>query len=82
MMLMMVWWVLVWGAIVFGIVWLARGSFDVWRRDRRETPVETLERRFAEGEISIDDYYDRRAVITSGDYSAGEWQPRVSPRRA
>lgn len=82
MMLMMVWWVLVWGAIVFGIVWLARGSFDMWRRDRRETSVETLERRFAEGEISLDDYYDRRAVITGGDYPAGEWQPRVSPRRA
>lgn len=55
MMLMMVWWVFVWGAIVFGIVWLARGSLDMWRRDRRKTPVETLERRFAEGEISLDD---------------------------
>lgn len=67
MMLMMGWWILMWGAIVFGIVWLARGSFDGWRKERTETPLETLDRRFAEGAISVDDYYERLAVINSGD---------------
>jgi putative membrane protein len=31
-----------------------------------ESPVEILERRFAEGEISIDDYCKRRAALVEG----------------
>ncbi len=60
---MMVAMVLFWGAIILGVVWLARGGFDGWRGGRRETPSETLERRFAEGAISVEDYHERRDVI-------------------
>lgn len=69
------WWIVMmigmlvfWGAVIVGIAWLARsGSPDSWRRDRRsETPIEILERRFAEGSISADEYHERREVLTGG----------------
>ena len=62
MMLVMV---LFWAAVILGIVWLARGGFDGWRGGRRETPTEILDRRFAEGEISAEDYRERRQVIAN-----------------
>ena len=65
------WWMIVmmpvmllfWIAIVFGIVWIARGGPDGRREERRETPTEILERRFAEGSISAEEYHERREVI-------------------
>jgi putative membrane protein len=57
--------VLFWAAVILGIVWLARGGFDGWRGGRRETPTEILDRRFAEGEISAEDYRERRQVIAN-----------------
>jgi putative membrane protein len=54
-----------WAAIIVGIVWLVRGGFDGWRGGRRETPTEILDRRFAEGEISAEDYRERRQVIAN-----------------
>lgn len=67
------WWTIVmmpfmllfWAGIVFGIVWLVRGGSDGWRERRRETPSEILDRRFAEGAISAEDYNERREVIAN-----------------
>lgn len=61
---MMFFMVLFWAAVILGIVWLVRG----WGRPRRETPTEILERRFAEGAISADDYYRRRKIIDNGTH--------------
>ena len=63
---MMVGMVVFWAAVILGIVWFARGSLDGSRQERRETPMEILERRFAEGGISADEYHERREAITSG----------------
>lgn len=63
MIVMMVAMVLFWAAIIVGIVWLVRGAFDGWRGGRRETPSEILDRRFAEGAISVEDYHERREII-------------------
>ena len=60
---MMLGMVFFWGAIIVGIVWLARGGFDGRREERRETPTEILDRRFAEGTITAEDYNERRKVI-------------------
>lgn len=65
------WWMIVmmplmllfWAGIVFGIVWIARGGLDSRREQHRETPTEILERRFAEGAISVEEYQERREVI-------------------
>lgn len=62
MMLLMV---LFWAAVIFGIVWLVRGAPSTWRSERRETPTEILDRRFAEGAISAEDYNERRSVIAN-----------------
>jgi putative membrane protein len=57
--------VLFWAAVILGIVWLVRGASDGWREGRRESPTEILDRRFAEGAISVEDYNERRKVIAN-----------------
>ena len=62
--------VLFWAAVILGIVWLVRGGL-AGRNERREQPrtptaTEILDRRFAEGAISVDDYRQRREVIAGG----------------
>lgn len=75
MAVMMVMMLLFWGAIIAAIVWLLRGaSWGAKPREgdaSRETPAEILDRRFAEGEISEDDYRARREVL------AGRGEPPV-----
>ncbi len=58
--------VLFWGAIILGIVWLVRGGSDAWRGGQREKPLDLLERRFAEGAISVEEYHERRDVLETG----------------
>lgn len=66
---MMIFMVLFWGAVVFGIVWLARGvTHDrriPGRPPARESPLDILERRFAEGTIDEEEYRARREVLGS-----------------
>jgi putative membrane protein len=62
MVVMMLFWV----AVIFGIVWLVRAGFDGRREDKSETPSDILERRFAEGSISVDEYRARREVLGNG----------------
>jgi putative membrane protein len=64
MLLMMPMMVLFWGAIIFGVVWLVRqGTNGSDAVSRRETPTEILDRRFAEGAISPEEYHERQEVI-------------------
>ena len=73
---MMVLMVLFWGAVILGIVSFVRGVGDAGSgarsssptdvSERRETPTEVLDRRFAEGTISVEDYQARRKVL-AGD---------------
>lgn len=71
MILMMSLMVLVWGAVIFGIIWLIRGAT---RGDSThgptvastKTPLEILERRFAEGAITPEDYRARRDILADG----------------
>jgi putative membrane protein len=77
MSVMMVVMVLFWGAIIFGAVWLVRGvaggaSAPAEELAPTESPVEILERRFAEGEISEDDYRARRGVLVNEGTAAAD----------
>jgi putative membrane protein len=78
MIVMMILMVLFWAAVILGIVWLVRGASGGgwhWGGERKETPSEILERRFAEGAISVQDYHERRNVIAGGtrdDQAAGD----------
>ena len=66
---MMIGMVVFWAAVIVVIVWVARCFPNGWResplRDR-ETPQEILDRRFAEGAISVDEYHERQQAIRSG----------------
>lgn len=81
MTLMMVVMVLFWGAVIFGIVWLirgvARGGPAGETPVSRETALQVLERRFAEGALTVEDYRARREVLVDG--TAGLTQ-REAPR--
>jgi uncharacterized membrane protein len=61
---MMLGMVLFWGAIIFGIVWLVRESVQRREPGPQETALTVLDRRFAEGALSPDDYHQRRSVLT------------------
>jgi putative membrane protein len=58
---MMVGMALFWIAMVALIVWAAGGLRS--SSGRQETPLDILERRFAEGAISADDYRRRRQAL-------------------
>jgi putative membrane protein len=63
--------VLFWAIVILGIVWLIRGFERKGPSGgesavSRESPIEILERRFAEGAISPEDYWARRQVLVNG----------------
>jgi putative membrane protein len=63
------WWIvfvpLFWFAVIAGLVLLfrGRGYGPAGRGGGRESAVEVLERRFAEGELSLEQYRERRSVL-------------------
>jgi putative membrane protein len=63
------WWIvfppLFWLAVIVGIVLLVRSrrGGPPWGGRDRETGIEVLERRYAEGEISLEEYRERRSVL-------------------
>ena len=67
MMLMMV---LLWGAVVFGIFWLVRESVQRRQPAPEETALTILDRRFAEGTLSPDDYNQHRNALTGAKVPA------------
>ena len=84
---MMIFMVLFWGAVIFGIVWLIRGTtFGRPTHDEppasNESPLDVLDRRFAEGAISEEDYRARREVLlgaTTRSNGAPQSEPVVTP---
>jgi putative membrane protein len=54
---------LFWVLLIVGIVFLVRGRDAPWTGGGRETAIDVLERRFAEGEMSLEEYRERRAVL-------------------
>ena len=81
MLVMMPLMLLFWGAIIVGVVWLVRGGVrsgsTPTEQVSRESPVEILERRFAEGAITPEDYKARRGVLVNG----GTAEPVAGPKR-
>lgn len=72
------WWLLmsvgmvgVWGLIIYGVVWLARGASTASPAAPQvplpaESPQEVLKRRRTAGDISIDEYERLRTVVDEG----------------
>jgi putative membrane protein len=64
------WWFLFplfWIALIAGLFFLFRRrgacGYDRYQQPPRESAAELLERRFAAGEISGDEYHERRSVL-------------------
>jgi uncharacterized membrane protein len=65
------WWivavVLFWTLVAVGIMLLLRGT-DRWnirsRPPEHESALHVLDRRFAEGQVSVDDYHTRRRILS------------------
>src|SRR5262245_65576500 len=88
MLVMMIPMLLLWGAIIFGVAWLIRGG--TWPQPtqantpvEKQSPVEILDRRFAEGAITLEDYQARHEVLVNGGSSrqAAAKQSRSEERR-
>jgi putative membrane protein len=65
--------VLFWGLVILGIVWIVRALTQPRRTGAEPDAMGVLERRFAAGEISADEYHERRAVLR------GETPPPPGP---
>ena len=69
------WWILMaigmvlfWGLIVLGIVWLVRELKGARHPGAGASePLAVLDQRLAEGAISVDEYKDRREILSGGD---------------
>ena len=76
---------LFWLAIILGFIWLVRDGME---RRQPEGPTENaltiLDRRFAEGAVSLDEYEQRRDVLTSAAAPsvAGDVTPLASSERS
>jgi putative membrane protein len=61
------WWILpgplFWLLLIVGIVFLVRSRNGRPPGGDRETGIDVLERRFAEGELSLEQYRERRSVL-------------------
>lgn len=55
---------LFWLAVILGFLWLVRDGLDRRQRPPEETALTILDRRFAEGAVSLDEYKQRRDVLT------------------
>jgi putative membrane protein len=62
-MVMMFGMVLFWALVIVGIVWIVREIGGRREHGVGETPVALLDRRFAAGDISVDEYRERRAAL-------------------
>lgn len=61
--LMMVLMVVFWGLVILGVVWLVRSLATGHHPQRGSSAIEVLDSRLAHGEISPDEYRERRSVL-------------------
>ena len=79
------WWILMalmmvvfWGLVVLGVVWLVRALMTERHAPRDASPFELLDRRLASGEISPEEYRERREVMQGNPGAGmGQEQPKV-----
>jgi uncharacterized membrane protein len=68
---MMIGMALFWVALIVGVIWLIRDAGDRRPRAHEESALEILDRRFAEGAFSVDEYHQRRNVLTGAPTTEG-----------
>ena len=55
---------LFWLAIILAVVWLVRDGIEHRPQPAQETALSILDRRFAEGAASLNEYRQRRDILT------------------
>jgi putative membrane protein len=65
MIVMMLGMVLFWGLVVFGVVWLLREASSRSHHGSGVDPLAILDRRLAEGQISVDEYEQRKKTLAA-----------------
>ena len=59
----MIWAFLFWAGVIFMVVWVVMRLFPGRSRDDDEEPMEILKRRYANGEITREQYEQMRQVL-------------------
>lgn len=60
----MFFWVIILIAIIVGVWYFSnQGSFEGWKPEKKETPIDTLKQKYAKGEISKEEYEERKKVL-------------------
>jgi putative membrane protein len=65
MIVMMLGMILFWGIVVVGAVWLLREAIGRGHQGRSADPLVILDRRLAEGQISVEEYEQRKKTLSS-----------------
>jgi putative membrane protein len=66
MVVMMIGMALFWGLVLLAIVWLVRSAPWGTRHQGQGTTLDILDRRFAAGELSPEEYRERRSMLLGG----------------
>jgi putative membrane protein len=62
---MMLGMVLFWGLVILGVIWLVREAGGSRRQGSKpDDPLAILDRRLAEGDITVKEYQQRRKILT------------------
>jgi putative membrane protein len=69
MVVMMIGMVIFWAVLLVAVVWLVRGGSGT-SGQKQETALEVLDRRYAEGQMSAEEYRERRSVLTGSESSS------------
>ena len=67
------WWIVMvvgMGVVIFVAFWLVRGASQGGSDRTTDTALDVLQRRFAEGTISVEDYEQRRQLLVESDAAA------------
>jgi putative membrane protein len=67
MIVMMIGMALFWGLVIVGVVWLVRSAGWASPQQAHGTPLDILDRRFAAGEMSAEEYRERRSALQGKD---------------
>jgi putative membrane protein len=65
MIVMMLGMIVFWGLVVVGIVWLLREAIGRHDSGANAEPLAILDRRLADGQISVEEYEERKKVLAA-----------------
>ena len=71
MIVMMLGMVLFWGLVIIGVVWLLRETSSRSHHGPKVDPLAILDRRLAEGQISVEEYERRKRTLSASEQTTG-----------